>query len=87
MITLSSIELMMNSRAFYGVNMKRVADKKPQLLAHSLQEVMKLFENGALDIKQLDILEMEWNRVAEAHNLLENRKTVGKVVLTIPNDV
>jgi len=86
MMTLSSIDLMMGSKGFYGVNMKRVADNQPQLVAHSLREIMKLFETGALNIKDVDIQEMDWSKIGEAHTLLETRRTVGKLVLTIPQE-
>jgi len=84
MSTLSGIDLMLKSRAFHGVNMKELGDHNPKLLRRDLEELMKLF--AAKVIRPEMIKEYPWTEIAKAHHELENRSTVGKIVI-IPTRV
>lgn len=81
MLTLSMIELMLNSKGFYGVNMLRVAKENPELLQHEMQQIMEMF--AAEKIKAVVSRQMSWHQIGEAHNLLESRASTGKIVLMI----
>lgn len=72
--------LLMNSKAIIGVNMLRIADHKPKLLKHCLEEVVKLAEAG--EIKPVVGGEFSGNDVAAAHAFVEQRKSIGKVIVT-----
>jgi synaptic vesicle membrane protein VAT-1 len=81
MLTLSMIDLMLNSKGFYGVNMLRVAKENPELLKHEMTEIMAMFAAGKL--KTVVSRQMSWRQTGEAHELLESRATTGKVVLMV----
>lgn len=59
--------------------MLRIADQRPQVLRHCLQEVIRLAKEGVLRPVVDGIYPIA--DLAEAHNRLENRKTIGKVVI------
>ena len=84
MLTLNSIDLLMNSRSFCGVNMKRVGDQRPDLLRLDMLAVVKLLEEGKL--KTIISQELPWDKLGHAQGLMENRKTTGKIVLVIPDE-
>lgn len=73
---------MLTSRAFVGVNLKEIADKKPLALEKDIEELTKLFQNGTLKTELLT--EFPWTEITRAHHLLEGRQSTGKLVLTIP---
>lgn len=81
MLTLSMIELMMNSKGFYGVNMLRVAKENPELLSEEMAAVMSMFADKKL--KTVVSRQMSWKQIGEAHQLLESRASTGKIVLMV----
>jgi NADPH2:quinone reductase len=84
MLTLSSIDLMLGSKSFVGVNLKRLADNKPQIVVAALTELLKLFQSGALTLDPPTTY--PWEKIGEAHQLLESRKTTGKLVMLVSHD-
>ncbi|RME91649.1 MAG: oxidoreductase [Candidatus Hydrogenedentota bacterium] len=81
MITLNIIDLIKDSRGIYTVNMKRIGDERPALLRKHMEDIMQLFAKGKLKTVIHKI--MPWEEISEAHRLMQNRKTIGKVVLLI----
>ncbi len=81
MVTLSMIDLMLNSKGFYGVNMLRVAKENPELLNHELEKVMEMFADKKL--KTVISRQLSWHQIGEAHHLLESRASTGKIVLMV----
>jgi len=81
MLTISSIDLMLGSKAFVGVNLKQLGDRKPKVFLKVLTDVMALFEKG--DIIAEDPMEIPWEEIGKAHQLLESRKTTGKLVMLV----
>ena len=71
--------LMMPSKSIIGVNMLKIADRKPAMMQHCLQSVVELAEQGIFVPK--DSIVFPAGEIAKAHELLANRKTMGKVVL------
>jgi len=82
MITFNVISMLMQSKGFFGVNMKRIGDTKPNLLQSELHQIMKLFHEGILKSEVSQVF--PWDETGKATMLLENRKTTGKIILTIP---
>jgi len=80
----SPIPLVGKSQAMIGVNMLRVADYKPQALKRTLERVIELVDQGVLD-PRLD-KSFRADQIAEAHDYVEGRKSMGKVVVTWPNE-
>jgi NADPH:quinone reductase-like Zn-dependent oxidoreductase len=75
----SPIILMMRSISLIGVNMLRVADKKPELLQHCMSSVTNLYYEGKLKPEiggRFSVSEL-----AEAHDYLASRNSTGKIVV------
>eukprot|EP01090_Pellita_catalonica_P022467 TRINITY_DN8747_c0_g1_i1.p1 TRINITY_DN8747_c0_g1~~TRINITY_DN8747_c0_g1_i1.p1 ORF type:complete len:133 (-),score=38.42 TRINITY_DN8747_c0_g1_i1:94-492(-) len=88
MFTMNSINLMLGSKSFCGVNMKRIGDDKPGILRLSITEVLKLFASGDLRSCVLDQKNnvFKWTEVAKVQLLMESRKTVGKIVFLVEDN-
>lgn len=68
-----------SSKGVIGVNILRVGDYKPRLLAEAMQQLVKLVDEGILNPQVGAIYELD--NVAQAHSDLEHRKTTGKVIV------
>jgi len=73
------IGLMMRSKSVVGVNMLKIGDNKPKLLSKCLTEVTQLIKNGKLNPHVGG--EFNVSDIADAHALLENRKSIGKIIV------
>lgn len=73
------IGLMMRSKNVLGVNMLKIADNRPMVLAECLNEVVKLYMNGELKPQVGGVFPID--QVADAHAALENGKTTGKLTV------
>ena len=71
--------LIMKSQAIIGVNLLRVADLRPDLIQDCLLEIVRLYQTG--EIHPLSGGEFPAAELAKAHQLLEERKTTGKVAI------
>lgn len=71
------IGLMMRSKNILGVNMLKIADNKPEVLQHCLNEVVKLYREGSLKPQSGGMYDA--SQLAEAHAALESGKTTGKL--------
>lgn len=73
------IGLMMRSKSMIGINMLKIADFKPKVLTECLNEVVRMVKQGQIHpvvggVYKQDELKM-------AHRLLEEGKTVGKLII------
>ena len=75
----SPIQLILNSKSICGVNMLRIADHRKNIFKHCIDEVVKLYESGVID--PIIGKEFSSDQLASAHDYLEKRQSVGKVVL------
>lgn len=75
----SPIQLLMTSKAMIGVNMLHVADDRPEVLARTMKAVVELWKNG--EIKPVLGGEFPAGQLAEAHEFVESRKSMGKVAV------
>lgn len=73
------IGLMMRSKSVLGTNMLKIGDNKTQTLNRCLNEVVKLVQSG--ELKPHVGHTFNASEIAKAHDLLESRKTMGKVVV------
>lgn len=73
------IGLMMRSKSVFGVNMLKIADCKPHVLAHCLKEVVKMVIDGKIHPIEGGVFSE--NELAKAHQLLEEGKSVGKLII------
>ncbi|NNE25731.1 MAG: zinc-binding dehydrogenase [Saprospiraceae bacterium] len=75
----SPIQLLMSSKSLNAVNMLRIADYKPRVFKEVFTGVMEMVKTGVINphIAQ----KFKADQIAEAHALLESRKSVGKVVV------
>ena len=70
---------MMPSKSLIGINMLHIADYKPQVIERCLAKVMKLYVNGIFVPTVAKIFDAK--DIAKAHDFLESRKSMGKVVV------
>jgi len=82
MTTLNGIQLLLGSKSFCGVNVKQLADFKRSLLAKEGKEIEKLYNSGVL-VPEIHT-ELPWTEIGKGHQMLENRQSTGKIVMTIP---
>jgi len=75
----SPIQLLMSSKSMIAVNMLRIADHKPQLFQRIFNGVMDYVEQGI--IKPTLAKKFHVDEIAEAHEYLETRQSIGKVVM------
>ncbi len=73
------VMLMMPSKSILGINMLPVSEKKPQLIQHILQEVVRLTESGVFTPKTPHRFSVD--EIGQAHTLLETRKSMGKICI------
>jgi NADPH:quinone reductase-like Zn-dependent oxidoreductase len=74
----SPIEFLQNSKAFIGINMLRIADDRPLMIQHCLASVVALQQAGVLAPHIGGSYPAQ--NIADAHHLLGNRGSVGKIV-------
>lgn len=75
----SPIVLVMRSLSILGINMLHISDNKPEILERALKGVVELTQQGVL----VPTVGGEFNhkQLAEAHDFLASRKSIGKVVV------
>lgn len=69
---------MMGSKSLIGINMLKVADFKPNIIKTCLAEVFKLYQNG--QIKPVIGKEFGVSEINQAHQYIEDRSSIGKIV-------
>jgi len=67
------------SKSIIGINMLRIADNKPSMIKRCLEEVVQLTNLGAFTPTLAKVFKA--NDIAAAHDYLEKRKSIGKVVV------
>jgi NADPH:quinone reductase-like Zn-dependent oxidoreductase len=75
----SPIALLMQSRSIITVNMLKIADYKPNLFADLFKNTIEMTKIGVINPHLGKVFEVE--KFAEAHEFVESRKSIGKVVL------
>jgi NADPH2:quinone reductase len=73
------IGLMMRSKNILGVNMLKLADHRPIVLKHCLEDVVALYMKGELKPQVGGVYSVD--QLAEAHAALEGGKTTGKLTV------
>ncbi len=67
------------SKSLIGVNMLRIADTKPAVLKRCIEEVMELYKRGVFKPVVGKIFSA--TDISKAHEYVESRESVGKVVI------
>ena len=73
------LQFLTASKGMIGINMLKVAEENPEKIAKVMQEVIRLTEEGILTPHVGGEYQVE--QLAEAHALLESRKSMGKIVV------
>jgi len=73
------LALIMKSKAIVGINILKLGDHKPLLVAECMKKTVTLAEKGILRPKVHQTYSVE--ELADAHSALENRSTIGKVAI------
>jgi NADPH:quinone reductase-like Zn-dependent oxidoreductase len=76
------ILLMATSKSIVGVNMLKIADHRPLVIQHCLSELVKLWKQGVIRPVAGGVFEA--HELAKAHELLESRSSVGKLIVKAP---
>lgn len=75
----SPIAYLGRSQSLIGVNMLKIADYRPDMLAESFKGVTMLYSKGILNPHIGAVF--NGNEIDKAHSFLEGRKSIGKVVV------
>lgn len=78
---ISPYKLMMADKAFMGINLKRLSEQRPEVIASAFEGVMQWVEQGQL--KPILAKTFTLNKIQEAHEYLQGRNAIGKVVVEI----
>jgi len=79
------IALMMTSKSIIGVNMLKIADQRRDILGRCLKNVSPLVVNG--ELKPHVGGRFKAGEISKAHQLLESRNSLGKIVVYWKNKV
>jgi NADPH:quinone reductase-like Zn-dependent oxidoreductase len=74
------IGLVMSSKSVMGVNVLRIADQDPQVVKRCLDGLVELLNNGKIDPQVGGKFSID--DLGEAHDLLESRKSTGKIIVS-----
>lgn len=74
------IGLLMHSKSIIGVNMLPLADRNPQILKRCMENVVKLVKEGKIQPQVGASFKVE--EIGKAHDLLESRKSTGKIIVS-----
>lgn len=72
-------EFLMPSKSLIGINMLAIADSKPEMIARCMNGVYSLYNQGVLNHIVGENYTID--NLAEAHDNLENGKTMGKIAI------
>jgi len=75
----SPIQFLMASKSLIAINMLRVADHRPQLFKELFESVIAMAQEGIIRPRVAKVF--EHTEMDKAHELLESRKSAGKVVV------
>ncbi len=78
---LQPIKLLESSRGFFGVNILRVFEHRPEVGAMLLRRAFEVAASGKA--KPVIAAEIPLDKAWEAHRLLQGRTTIGKVLLAV----
>lgn len=80
-VPLSPNDLLINNRAVMGYSLSSLSRSVPHILASTARKALDLIANGEIRIDITSTIPLE--QAAEAHRLIENRGSTGKLVLCI----
>ena len=75
------MDLVVSNKAVLGFNLSFFAEEK-ELVTQLFDQVCQWLEQGLLECPR--VVELEMDRIGEAHDLIMSGKSVGKIVLTVP---
>lgn len=75
----SPIEFLTSSKSFLGINMLRIADNRPEILARCIKHVVDMTVSG--ELKPVVGKTFPHTELAAAHEYLASRQSVGKVAV------
>ncbi|NQZ75894.1 MAG: zinc-binding dehydrogenase [Ekhidna sp.] len=76
---ISPIKFMVDSKSTVGVNMLRITDNRRDISLQCFQEVVDLARKG--DLAPVVAKEFHHSELAEAHDFLASRKSIGKIAV------
>lgn len=76
---MSPIQVLINSQSIIGINMLRIADYQPNTIKRCLEKVVEMTLDGTLN--PMDGGAFDVSEIDKAHDYLESRKSVGKIIV------
>lgn len=73
------LQFLSNSKGIVGINMLKIAEENPEKIAKAMNSVIRMTEEGILNPHVGGEYPVE--DIAKAHEFLESRKSMGKVVV------
>lgn len=73
------VQFLSSSKGIIGVNILKIAEENPNKISQAMQEVIRLTQEGIVDPHVGG--EFQVDQLAQAHTLLESRKSIGKIVV------
>lgn len=77
----SPIWFMLHCKTLVGINMLRIADNRPDVIQRCLKNVVELTQKGILNPTVGG--EFSMKEIGKAHELLESRKSIGKIIVRV----
>lgn len=77
----SPAKFLMPSKSMIGINMLAIADNKPETVLRCMNGVYDLYKQGVFT--HIQGQNFSKNQLVEAHKLLEEGKTIGKLAITL----
>ena len=69
----------MQSKSMVGVNMLKIADSYPEVISTCLQDMLELYRKNEIITHVGGVFTVD--QIAEAHELLESGKSMGKITV------
>lgn len=75
----SPISYLGKSQSLIGINMLKIADNRPDIISHEFEQVARLYRDEIIQPHVGKVFEE--NQLADAHAWMEDRKSIGKIVV------
>lgn len=85
MVTFNGIGLLKKSRAVVGINILQIAIDRPDIFRTAVLKALELIMQGK--IRTVVSKQYDWRQVGIAQLDMEERRTTGKIVFTIPQPI
>lgn len=76
------LSVLSSNQTFYSINLGKLAAEDPETVKDGQREMIRMIEQGIIRPTICEVF--DFNRIGDAYRCLENRKNIGKIVVSIP---